>query len=98
MIHLDWTEFLLGALMGCGLSALFFAGLAWGMKLALRHSNSAVILISSAALRIAFLLAGGWLVAIWLGVSGASGFAVAFIVLRTILLACLRTTRQTRSL
>ncbi|NYT77746.1 ATP synthase subunit AtpR [Alcaligenaceae bacterium] len=94
MINIDWSGFLLGMLMGLVFSALFFAGLAWGMKLALRRTNSAVVLLSSAALRIAALLAGGWLAAAWLGIAGAVGFAAAFIVLRTILLSRLRATQS----
>ncbi len=94
MISVDWGAFLLGALIGCGFSALFFAGLAWGMKLALRRSSPVPVLLSSAALRIALLLAAGWGVAAWLGSAGVAGFAMAFIVLRTILLARLRAERQ----
>lgn len=92
MINIDWSGFLLGAFIGCAFSALFFWGLAVGMKLALGRPMSVIILLTSAALRIAILLTGGWWVAIWLGVAGAVGFAGAFIVLRTILLSQLRTT------
>lgn len=93
MINLEWSDFLLGMLIGLGFSALFFAGLAWGMKLALRRADSVIVLLSSAALRIAALLAGGWLVATWLGIGGAAGFAAAFIAVRTILLSRLRARR-----
>ncbi len=97
MAGFDWSGFLLGALAGGALSALFFAGLAWGMKLALRRPNPTAILLPSAALRIAALLGGGWVVAALLGVAGAVGFGLAFIVLRTILVARLRTTFQSES-
>lgn len=92
MINVDWSGFLLGVLIGCGFSALFFWGLAVGMKLALGHPKSVIILLTSAVLRIAILLGGGWLVVGWLGIAGAVGFAGAFIVLRTILLGQLRAT------
>ncbi|MBV6271893.1 hypothetical protein KVP09_03050 [Alcaligenaceae bacterium CGII-47] len=90
MMSFSWMGFFVGLLAGCLFSMLFFAGLAWGMKIALRRANPAAVLFSSAALRIAAVLAGGWAVATWLGVAGALGFAVAFIVLRTVLLAWLR--------
>lgn len=97
MTGFDWSGFLLGALAGSVLSALFFAGLAWGMKRALQRPNPAVILLPSAALRIALLLGGGWAVATLLGVAGAVGFGLAFFVLRTIIVARLRPTRHPRS-
>lgn len=90
MTGFDWTGFLIGVLAGGALGALFFAGLAWGVKIALRRPHPTAILLPSAALRIAGLLAGGWAVAVWLGVEGALGFALAFIGLRTILLARIR--------
>ncbi len=90
MTSLDWTGFLIGVLAGGTLGALFFAGLAWSMKIALRRPHPAAILLPSAVLRIAGLLAGGWVVAASLGGAGALGFALAFIGLRTILLARIR--------
>ena len=33
---IDWTAFALGMLAGPGAGALYFAGLAWGMRRALR--------------------------------------------------------------
>lgn len=86
----NWMGLLVGSLAGCVFAVVFFGGLAWGMKIALRRANPAAVLLPSAALRIAAVLAGGWAVAAWLGIAGALGFAVAFIVLRTVLLAWLR--------
>lgn len=90
MIDFSWMGLLVGSLAGCVFAVIFFAGLAWGMKLALRRANPAAVLLPSAVLRIGAVLAGGWAVAVWLGAAGALGFAVAFIVLRTVLLAWLR--------
>ncbi|MCC7326833.1 MAG: hypothetical protein IT521_08535 [Burkholderiales bacterium] len=90
MIGFDWSGLMIGTLAGGALGALFFAGLAWGMKVALRRPNPVAILLPSAAVRIAALLAGGWVIAAWLGVAGALGFALAFLGLRFILVARIR--------
>lgn len=97
MMDFNWIGFLIGSLAGCVFAAVFFAGLAWGMKIALRRSNPVAVLLPSAALRIAAVLAGGWAVATWLGIAAALGFAVAFIVLRAVLLAWVRGTVPTEN-
>lgn len=81
MIALDWTTFGLGAGFGLVIGAVFFAGLAYGMRFALRQARPLPVLLLSAAVRIAMLLAVGW----WVAAQGAvalAGFALAFLVLR----------------
>lgn len=63
MTEIDWGALMLGLAVGAGVSALFFAGLAFGMRIALRATRPTVILLLSASLRIALLLAVGWFVA-----------------------------------
>ena len=89
MIEIDWATFAFGALAGLAAGALFFAGLAFGMRLALRRARPMSVLLPSAALRIALLLGAGWWVA---GQGGAAlaGFALAFVALRFVLLATIR--------
>ncbi len=81
MIAVDWRLFGLGALAGVITGALFFVGLALGMRLALRSGRTASVLISSATLRIGALLGIGWLVA-QKGATALAGFALAFVVVR----------------
>ena len=76
MIGIDWGLFGIGVGAGLVAGALFFAGLALGMRLAPR-----VVLLSSSALRILVLLGLGWLVAAQ-GAVTLVGFAVAFLVAR----------------
>jgi len=81
MIILDLTALGLGAFLGLVTGAVFFAGLAWGMRIALSQPRPTPVLLVSAALRIAGLLAVGWWVA-GQGVSALAGFALAFLMLR----------------
>lgn len=81
MITIDWILLAQGALAGAVASALFFAGLAWGMRRALRANRPAPVLLASSAIRIATLLGAGWLVAS-LGVAALAGFALAFMLVR----------------
>ncbi|QIE54209.1 ATP synthase subunit AtpR [Pikeienuella piscinae] len=86
---LDFGLFGLGLLAGAMAAALFFAGLAWGMRLALRAARPVSVLLASAALRIALLLGVGWWVAAQ-GMAAGVGFALAFLAMRLALLATLR--------
>ena len=86
MTPFDWSAFLIGLLAGGALGALFFAGLAFGMTIALKRPHPAAILLPSAALRIAGLLSGSWLVASWLGLAGGVGLALGFFSVRTLVL------------
>lgn len=81
MIGIDWTDLALGAAAGGLGGALFFLGLAFGMRRALRRANPAPLLILSAALRISALLALGWVVA-QAGAAALAGFALAFMAAR----------------
>lgn len=78
---IDWNLFALGAVAGAITAALFFAGLAWGMRLALRSTRTSSVLLLSAVLRIAALLGVGWLVA-QNGAAALAGFALAFVAVR----------------
>ncbi len=81
MIAIDWTMLGLGAGAGTLVGVLFFAGLALGMRLALRSSRTMTTLLLSAGIRIAALLGIGWLVAAQ-GAFALAGFMLAFLVVR----------------
>lgn len=86
---IDWALLGSGAAAGAVASSLFFAGLAWGMRLALRSGRSTLVLLVSASIRIALLLGVGTLVAAQ-GALALAGFAVAFMVMRFGILAIFR--------
>lgn len=88
-LDLDWSMFAVGLLTGSAAAALFFAGLALGIRLALPAARPMTVLLPSAALRIALLLVAGWWVAGY-GAAALAGFALAFVALRSVLLASLR--------
>lgn len=90
----DLSTFALGLLAGGIAAALFFAGLAWGMRLALRSARPLAVLLPSAALRIGLLLGAGWWVATLGGAVALAGFALAFLVARVALLAAVRPARE----
>ena len=90
MIQIEWLMLGFGALAGAVSGAVFFAGLAWGMRLALRAGRPTTVLLLSGVLRIGALLGVGWLVASVLGASGFIGFALAFLLVRTGILAIAR--------
>lgn len=83
MIDVGWAALLLGLTIGTMASALFFAGLAFGMRIALNTGRPVAALILSAALRIAMLLAAGWFVA-QSGAWALGGFALSFLLVRFI--------------
>ena len=94
MIVVDWPMLGLGALAGAIAAALFFAGLAWGMRLALRQTTRPTpVLLLSGAIRIATLLGIGWLVAEQ-GPAALAGFVVAFLIVRFAILALARPTKS----
>lgn len=78
---IDWLALAIGFGLGSVASGVFFAGLALGMRVALRSGRPAPVLMLSAALRIALLLSAGWAVAD-LGAVAVGGFALAFLLLR----------------
>lgn len=87
MNGIDWTAFALGTLAGVVAGALYFAGLAFGLRLALRGSRPMVVLALSALLRIAALLMVGWLTARVGGIVAVAGFALAFLATRLVAVA-----------
>ena len=82
MNAIDWSAFGLGTLAGVLAGTLYFAGLAYGLRLALRRSAPTPLLALSALLRIAALLALGWLVARFGGVAAVAGYGAAFLATR----------------
>ncbi len=86
---IDWVQFATALLTGAATSALFFAGLGFGLRYAVRTDRPAAVLLMSSALRIALLLAVGW----WVSRQGAAafiGFSSAFLITRTVILAAMR--------
>ncbi len=86
---LDWGGLALGAGLGLAASALYFLGLAWGIRRALGGPRAAPLLLASSALRIALLLALGWWVA-GQGAAALAGFALAFVAARFAAIAAAR--------
>ncbi|MEP3443006.1 MAG: ATP synthase subunit I [Sulfitobacter sp.] len=84
MIIMDWSAISLGLAIGTVASALFFAGLGWGMRMALRTNSPTSVLVLSAAVRIAALLIVGWAVVAVSGPFALAGFAFAFLLVRTL--------------
>lgn len=81
----DWQAVLLGFSFGVPVSVLFFVGLAWGMRLALRSARPGVLLLLSSLCRIAVLLAVGF----WVNASAdnawpLAGCALAFFLVRLV--------------
>lgn len=83
MIEIDWPSVFLGLVIGTIASALFFAGLAYGMRFALNTGRPVAVLIFSAAIRIAILLVAGWFIA-QSGAWALGSFALAFLLVRFI--------------
>lgn len=80
---IDGTAVILGLGAGGVASVLYFAGLAWSVRLALRATRPMAVLLPSAALRIGLLLAAGW----WVTEGGTrvwafAGYALAFFLVR----------------
>lgn len=90
MIPFDWMTLLAGLAGGTVISALFFAGLGLGMRIALRRAQPLPVLVLSAALRMVLLLAAGWLMAVQAGPWAVAGFALAFLATRLIVTTTLR--------
>ncbi len=91
---MNWEAVLFGFSWGVPISLLFFAGLAWSVRLALRSSRPGVLLMLSSLCRIALLLGIG----LWLVSSGESnwplaGYALAFFLVRVAAVLWARTAR-----
>lgn len=89
MIDVDWNALLLGLAVGAGVSAVFFAGLAYGMRIAFGVARPTAVLLLSAGLRIALFLAIGWLVA-RTGSWALAGYALSFLLVRFVVIAFAR--------
>jgi len=82
---IDGLALLAGFLAGIIASALFFAGLAWGMRRALDSPRPALLLLASFLLRATLLLGAGLALAQWLQpLSCWAGYFAAFLLVRTI--------------
>lgn len=90
MIVVDWVALAIGMAAGTLMSGLFFAGLAFGMKHALRSDGVIKTLAVSAALRIGLFIGAGWLVLTQGGPWGFAGYGLAFFVCRSIATAVVR--------
>lgn len=85
MITVDWQAVLLGFSVGLPLSALFFIGLAWGMRRALGSDRPGLWLMASSFCRIAVLLGLGVLVTAYAGSNWAiAGYTLAFFLARIV--------------
>ncbi|WP_171054586.1 ATP synthase subunit I [Roseovarius arcticus] len=84
MITVDWNAVMLGVAAGLVMGACFFAGLAIGVRHALRSASPVKLLSISAALRISALLGGGWIIAGQGGPWAALGYGAAFIFARVV--------------
>ncbi|WP_051068075.1 N-ATPase subunit AtpR [Octadecabacter antarcticus] len=84
MISFDWTAVMSGLAVGSVVGTVFFVGLAFGIRLALRTQNPIRILTFSVVLRIAALLGIGWIVLGQGGPWAAFGYGAAFFVVRFI--------------
>lgn len=90
----DWGAMLLGFSFGVPVSVLFFVGLAWGMRLALRSTRPGAWLLLSFMCRIAVLLTVGfWLTATGDNAWPLAGYALAFFLVRLVAVLWARTAR-----
>tara|TARA_R110000824_G_scaffold6496_1_gene29938 strand:- start:4194 stop:4508 length:315 start_codon:yes stop_codon:yes gene_type:complete len=93
VITVDWHAVLLGFSFGLPVSALFFAGLAWGLRRALGSDQPGLWLMASSLCRIAILLAVGFLVTASTGSSWTvAGYALAFFLARLMTMLWARVT------
>lgn len=82
---IDWHAVITGVGAGGAVSILYFLGLALSVRLALRRPRPVAVLLPSAALRIALLLAAGWWVTDGGTLGGAFvGYALAFFLVRSV--------------
>ncbi len=84
VLAVDWAAALAGGAIGLVMGALFFAGLAVGMRRALRSPSAVPLLTLSALVRMTALLGVGWGVLALLGAWAGGGYALAFLMTRLI--------------
>lgn len=89
MMDFNIGALMLGLIAGFAVSTLFFAGLAFGMRIALGAARPAAVLLLSAGLRIALLIGIGLVVAN-MGLWALAGYAGAFLIVRFAALAITR--------
>ncbi|MCY0096777.1 ATP synthase subunit I [Hoeflea ulvae] len=82
MIEIDWTAAMLGFGIGTVTGAIFFLGLAVGIRRALRTGSPVIVLSLSAAIRLAGFLGIGWIVVSQSGPWACLGYGIAFLVVR----------------
>ena len=82
MIIVDWTAAMLGFGVGAVMGAVFFVGLAVGIRRALRTKTPVGILTLSAVVRLAAFLGIGWVVVNQAGPWAGLGYGIAFLVVR----------------
>ncbi len=78
---MNWNDVASGFAIGTLVSAIYFAGLALSVRIALGGSKAGLVLLISAALRILVFLLATWAI-VQMGVSSALGFAAAFLAVR----------------
>lgn len=82
MIGIDWSAAMLGFGVGTVMGIVFFAGLAIGIRRALRTKAPIGVLSLSAAVRLAAFLGVGWVVVSQGGPWAGLGYGIAFLVVR----------------
>ncbi len=83
MTSVDWNAVMLGLLVGVAMSVVFFTGLGFGVRMALRAEQPIRILMLSSVVRIAVLLSVGWAVVDKVGPWAVLGYGGAFLAVRT---------------
>jgi N-ATPase, AtpR subunit len=86
---MDIVNISVGLGLGMAASLVFFAGLAYGVRLALNTALPGAVLITSAAIRLSLLLYGVW-IAIQVGGWSLIGFGAAFLAIRFIIVKLAR--------
>ena len=84
VVSVDWSLLGLGALVGGLIGGVFFAGLALGVRTAMRSDRALTILTVSATVRILACVGAAWLVLVQLGPWGFAGFGAAFVLSRRV--------------
>lgn len=86
---MELFDFAIGTVFGIAASGVFFAALALSVRIVARSAKPGVVILGSAVLRIAILLAAGWGAAdfgLWSGI----GFAVAFVLVKHVAISLAR--------
>ncbi|ABI60239.1 hypothetical protein Neut_2016 [Nitrosomonas eutropha C91] len=85
VIDIDGSAILLGFVVGLPVSALFFMGLNWGIRLALASAYPGRLLMLSFFCRLVVLLAVGFgLIALIQTLWSLAGYMLAFVLMRVL--------------